>query len=240
MPNLTLGSQLEYARQRLADGDVRRAAQVCRRILEAFPRCVEAYVLLGEAWLCLGQPERARELFGRAWDACPENQTAARGLFLAGESQTASAPALGRTELARLWIRQGLVAHAVREMRALLAETPRRYDAQTALVEALWRVGAEQEAAQLCQEILASHPNCLTALLIAGAHWLHTERDAEARACLLAAQALDPENGVAQRLLGARSPLPPRTRRLPFREEDAPRFDLPYGDDEDDLADADL
>jgi predicted Zn-dependent protease len=143
--------------------------------------------------------------------------------------------ALARPGLAQMWLGQGLYAPAVRELRALLEADPSRYDLQALLAEALWRAGSEKAAAELGEMILVEHPHCLMALLIAGAFWLHSARDAAARRWLLAAQALDPENAVAQELFGARSPLPPRAVRLPWRESDLPPLDLPYGDDEDDL-----
>jgi tetratricopeptide (TPR) repeat protein len=141
---------------------------------------------------------------------------------------------LTRTSLARLWLRQGLAARAARELRALLAEQPGRYDVQVTLAEALWRAGAEAEAARLSQEIVAAHPHCLKALLILGKRRLHGEQDAQARRWLLDAQALDPENRLAQELFGADTPLPPRTARLPYRDKELPPLELPYGDDEDD------
>ncbi len=251
MPDLTLRSQIAYAREGLDTGDPRRALNVGRRILEAFPRCVAAYALLGEALLRLDSLEQAEDLLLRAWGVCPEMTSACLGLAAiaerrgdraaarawrerAGEAPTGGQEAaLSRTGLVRLWLRQGLAAHAVRELRALLAEQPERYDLQVTLAEALWRAEAEGEAAELAEEILAAHPQCLKALLIAGKYWLHGRRDAQARRWLQEAQALDPDNATAQELFGAAAPLPPRVVRLPYREEELPPLDLPWDRDAD-------
>ena len=261
MPDLKLRSQLAHARQHLDNDRADQAVQICLRILETFSRCVEAYVVLGEALLALDQTERAADLLRRAWSACPGDRAASLGLAAVAErqGQTALAEAwreraaelgaksatvddvsasLTRPALCHAWLRQGWYQRAARELSALLTESPARYDLQVALAQALWQSGEEQEAAQLSQQILETHPHCLLALLIAGTYWLHSEQDAPARDWLAAAQELDPENAVAQSLLGAASPLPPRSPRLPFRETDAPPLDLPY-DEEEDLSDDD-
>ncbi len=263
MPDLKLSSQLAYAREHLDNGLADQAVQVCRRILETFPQCVEAYIVLGQALLALDKPARAADLLRRAWSACPANPSASLGMAFVAERQGQVALAqawrkraaemegraqaiedlasasLTRPALCYAWLRQGIHDRAARELTALIAENPPRYDLQVTLAQALWQSGDEQEAAQLSQQILESHPYCLVALLIAGAFWLHTEHDKQARDWLASAQALDPENAAAQTLLGAASPLPPRSARLPFRETDAPPLDLPYDEDEQDLADDD-
>jgi predicted Zn-dependent protease len=262
MPDLKLRSQLSYAREQLDGGMAEQAVQVCRRILETFPRCVEAYVVFGEALLALDKPARANDLLRRAWGACPENATISQGLASVAERQGHAALAhawreraaetqgvalaidgpdpvpLTRPALCHAWLWQGQYDRAARELGALVAENPSRYDLRVALAEALWRSGNQDEAARLAQETLATQPYCLVALLLAGSYWLHSERDEQARDWLALAQELDPENARAQSLLGDASPLPPRSARLPFRETDAPPLDLPY-DDEEDLADDD-
>lgn len=238
MPDLTLRSQLAHGQARLAQGDARSALAVGRRILEAFPRCVAAYTLLGQALLQLGRLEQAEDALLRAWGACPQDAAIRAGLAVLAqqrgedEAQDQRHAARDRAALARLWLRQGRPAQAIRELRALLQEQPARYDLQVSLAEALWRAGAEEDAARLSQEILAGHPHCLLALLILGRGALHGPRDAEARRWLRDAQALDPENTTAQALFGERAPLPPRVARLPYREEELPPLDLPYAEDD--------
>jgi tetratricopeptide (TPR) repeat protein len=240
MPDLALRSQLAHARERLAQGDAPSALAVGRRILEAFPRCVAAYGLLGQALLQMGRLEQAEDALLRAWGACPQDETIRAGLAgLAqqrgqGEAQSHSHAADDRAALARLWLRQGRAQQAIRELRALLLQQPTRYDLQVSLAEALWRAGAQEEAAHLSEEILAGHPHCLVALLILGRFALHGPRDAKARRWLRNAQALDPDNAMAQGLFGEHAPLPPRVARLPYREEELPPLDLPYARDEGD------
>ncbi len=230
MPDLTVRAQLAHGREQLANGDALGALAVGRRILESFPRCVAAYTLLGEALLQLGRPEQAHDVLLRAWGACPESVPLDALALARADGCREGAQGLDRAGLACLWLRQGLASRAVRELRALLEEQPARYDLQVALAEALWRAGAPEEAARLSEKILAKHSDCLKALLISGRYWLHSERDADARRWLAEAQALDPENALAQEMFGAQAPLPPRVARLPYREEELPPLDLPYDD----------
>ena len=103
-----------------------------------------------------------------------------------------------------------------------------RPDLGLALAEALWREGQIEQAAMACERVLDVLPNCLKANLILGHIWLHTRREDPARVLLQRAQALDPDNVVAQRLLGAQSALPPRSTRLPLDGEALPPLNLPY------------
>jgi hypothetical protein len=104
----------------------------------------------------------------------------------------------------------------------VLEEDEERLDIQVALAEALWRNGQRLEASELCSNILEKLPNCLKANLVWGEVWFHSDNEElkeEATAKLARAQALDPENTVAQELLGHLSPLSPQVKEIPRLED---------------------
>ena len=121
--------------------------------------------------------------------------------------------------VARLYARSGLWRQAIQEFRTLLEQNPDLVDLKVALAEALWHSDQRKEAVKVCEEILAQYPHCLKANLILGEIGLRGERESEGRALLQLAQDIDPENTVAQKLFGDRSPLPARVVKIPSLEE---------------------
>jgi pentatricopeptide repeat protein len=215
----------------LQAGQYEEAASIFRRVLSADPENALAYASLATIFEERGLYEEALWQLERALELSPGNREVRRELIrLRTERGMAAAPRLHMTggALARLYMRGQLYPKAIGELRELIRTHPQRYDLRVALAEALWQDGQYQEAATVAQHVLADIPNCLKANLILGQVWLHTEKDEEARVLLQRAQMLDPENATAQALFGSRSPLPPRTPRLPFREEDAPPIAIPY------------
>jgi len=99
VPDLTLSSQLAWARSLVEADDLLQATAVCRRILKALPWCVDAYPLLAEALLWRGHVADAEGLYARALAADPQSAAAALGLCQI---------ALGRQApgLARAWWRR--------------------------------------------------------------------------------------------------------------------------------------
>jgi len=212
-------------------GQYEEAASIFRRVLSADPENVLAYASLATVFEERGLYEEALWQLERALELSPGNREVRRELIrLRTERGMSAPPRLQMTGggLARLYVRGQLYPKAIGELRELIRTRAHRYDLRVALAEALWQDGQHQEAATICQGILADIPNCLKANLILGQLWLHTEKDEEARVLLQRAQTLEPENATAQVLFGSRSPLPPRTPRLPFREEDAPPIAIPY------------
>jgi tetratricopeptide (TPR) repeat protein len=253
MTDSTLAAQEARAREKIERGEIPSAIQICRRILARYPLYVEGYVLLAQAMLELGHLERAEDLFRRVLGTHPEHIEACKGLGCIarrrGNASLAAAweqraqelayaedlspkEALTRTGLAQICLRKGFYGRGIRLLRDLLREAPERYDLQVALAEAFYRAGRAQEAIELCRAILERYPFCLKACLILGTLGLHSDWDAKAREYLERAQALDPENRMAQRLLGPSGPLPPRTVRLPWVGEEALPIDLPEGDED--------
>jgi tetratricopeptide (TPR) repeat protein len=222
----------------LALGAHEEAANLFRRVLSADPEHTLAYACLAAIYAERGLLEEATWQLERAVELSPANQEmrrelrrlyAERGLMLPVRLRPT------RAALARTYLRGQLYPKAVGELRDLVADEGYRLDLRVALAEALWRDGRPAEASSVAQNILAELPNCLKANLILGQVWLHTDRDDDARVLLQRAQALDPENAMAQTLFGARSPLPPRMARLSARPEESPSVELPYLVDDEDV-----
>jgi len=117
-------------------------------------------------------------------------------------------PKLTRVALGRLYIRHGLYDKAIDELQAALWQDSSRPGVYLALAEALWRGGQDLEASKVCLEILETLPNCLKANLILATIWLRSGNPRPAQTRLDIARALDPENMMAQEMMGRESPLP--------------------------------
>ena len=219
-------------------GEHEMAANLFRRMLSADPEHALSYASLGAIYEERGLRDEAVWQLERALEISPSNVEIRRELCrLYGESRPFSTPRakMTRGALARAYLRGRLFPKAVGELRDLVREEPNRFDLRVALAEGLWHSARYGEAELVSAKVLAQLPNCLKGNLILGKLWLNTDRDAEARTLLQRAQALDPDNAVAQALFGSLSPLPPRVARLPMRETDHEPLDLPYLNDDDDL-----
>ncbi len=217
-------------------GNHKAAASLFRRVLSADPEHTVAYASLSAIYAARGLLDEAIWSAERALEGSPSNREIRQELLRLYRERDPEAARLEirRGPLARMYLQSKLYPKAIGELRDIVALEPYRYDLRVALAVALWRDGQGQDASTVCDGILADLPNCLKANLLLGAIWLNTEKDEKARALLLRAQALDPDNRVAQTFFGADSPLPPRTARLPFRHQDVPPLDLPYLSERDD------
>lgn len=207
------------------------AMDLFQRLLSADPESALAYAGLGAIYHERRLLDEAIWQLERAWELAPadlEIRAELQALYRERGCVKGLRLKPTRASLARTYMRGYLYNRAVGELKSLLREQPFRQDLKVMLAEALWQESRMSEAASVCRSILAELPNCLKANLILGRIWLDGERDEEARALLQRAQALDPENIVAQELFGVRSPLPPRVIRLPFEEQDAPTPELAY------------
>ncbi|MFQ6057417.1 MAG: tetratricopeptide repeat protein [Anaerolineae bacterium] len=213
----------------LAVGDYEGAADMFRRVLSADPEEVVAYAGLAMIYEEDGRLEEALWHWERAFELAPDQEEIRaelgrlRARHQKGES---SRVRLTRGGLGRLYTREGLRQRAMDEYSALLAEDPERVDIQVALAELLWREGQREAAAEVCQDILGKLPYCLKANLILGAIWREGAGEEGGETFLEVAQALDPENRLAQMLLGPDSPLPPRTVTIPPEEPMPPAEEL--------------
>jgi tetratricopeptide (TPR) repeat protein len=207
--HLEMGRQLE-------------AAALFHRVLSADPEHAGAYGCLGAIYEAQGLPDEALWQLYRAVELDPAHQGYRQILKRVARTRGMAIDRLKMTRggLARAYLRGQLYHKSIAEMRDALADEPYRLDLQAALAEALWRQGDVAQAADVCERLLIDLPHCLKANLILGQAWLGSDRDPEARACLQRAQALDPDNVMAQALFGEASPLPPRSARIPLRGQE--------------------
>ncbi|MFP3897060.1 MAG: tetratricopeptide repeat protein [Anaerolineales bacterium] len=215
----------------LQAGEYEMAADLFRRVLGADPEHTLAYASLGEIYKVWEQPDEAIWQLQRAVELSPADDAIRAGLYDLCEQHDMvqkGGVRMTRAALARTYLRGGLYAKAIEEMWELLADKDYRFDLRVALAEALWLDRRYEEAAAVCMDILEELPHCLKANLILGQMRFNTREDREARSMLQKAQALDPENRVAQDVLGPDSPLPLRKVRLPLATEDASWEPPPY------------
>lgn len=209
-----------------------------QRVLGADPENLDTYIELAGLYERWGQVQEALWHWQRAFELMPGNQVVRHALerLTSRGGPVATNPfVLTRAALARVYLRGQSYGQAARELSELVSAEPQRYDLRAALVEALERAGSYDAATIAAQSLLEELPYCLKANLVLGKVWLNTAKDDQARVLLQRAQMLDPENRVAHALFGARSPLPLRIPRLPFKESDAEPIELPYLVDDEDI-----
>lgn len=206
----------------IARGDYERATEFYQRVLGADPENLEAHAQLSRLFEARGLLDEAVWHLERAFELDPNSHPIR--INLARLYQARSIPIHGRLKmnraaLARCYMRGQLYEKAADELGPLVHEFGGRLDLSVALAEALWFEEQQDRAERVCQQALASAPYCLKAALILGKIWLGTDRDHHARTLLQQAQALDPENRVANDLFGSATPLPRRTPRVPLEPE---------------------
>ncbi|MHB1294261.1 MAG: tetratricopeptide repeat protein [Anaerolineae bacterium] len=221
--------------------DVDAAQSLFRRVLGADPENDTAYAGLGAIYERWGQEDDALWCWERALELYPNSREIRQNVLrlrkeCGGTAVEGASARIGltRAALARAYLRGQVYFKATAELRDLVRSQPLRWDLWVALAESLWRDHQDADAARVCETILAELPDCLKPLLILGQSWLDGSRHEEGLDLLRKAQALEPENSTAQSLFGARSPLPPRSPRVPLGLSDAAPLDLPYplADDE--------
>jgi tetratricopeptide (TPR) repeat protein len=208
----------------LAAGNYQEASRQFRRVLSADPEDVAARIGLTEVCQATNDLAKAIWQMQRAIDLSPGDSDLRMQLRrLLNTYQGGDAVEqleITRAALGRIYARGGLYVKAVQEFKAVLEQSPARVDVQASLAEALWRVGRHLEAAEVCHRTLERLPNALKANLIVGALWLESSQPDEAEPHLKLAQALDPENTVAQSLFGEKSPLLPLPVKIERLGED--------------------
>jgi tetratricopeptide (TPR) repeat protein len=180
-----------------------------RRVLSANPEDMIAWVGLSEVYNKHNELDAAVWYLERAFELSADTKAieeALRQLYSRRDGAEVQKAPLTPGALARLYLKGDLLSRAISDFRALLSEHPERADLQIALAEALWRNDQRLEASEVCQKVLDELPYCLKANLILGNIWISSGRE-EGQAYLRRAQALDPENRMAQDLFGDESPL---------------------------------
>ena len=207
-----------------------QARDLFQRSLSADPEDPGAWLGLGRACIGHRRLEKAIWALERAFELEPghgeirqelEQMYGQRARQRTGGPQEpgeGEQPRLTRGALGRLYMRHGLYDKAIGELRAAVHHDASMPVTHVALAEALWRAGQDQEATKACLDVLKVLPNCLKANLILGTIWLRGGNPRPAQKRLDVARVLDPENLVAQKLMGTESPLPAAEVLFPVPE----------------------
>jgi tetratricopeptide (TPR) repeat protein len=177
--------------------------------LELDPEDAHALVGLGLISEAHGDYAQAAAQYSRAIEVAPAYVAAQQHLHRVQQE----APSVrSRAWLARIYLRGGLLEHAVAELRYLSERMPERLDLQVCLGYALWLADRRSEAADVCHAVLLRRPRCLKALVLLGELWVNGDRVQEGRALLEQAGQIDPEYALARQLF---EDLPPGRLTLP-------------------------
>ncbi|MBN1137453.1 MAG: tetratricopeptide repeat protein, partial [Anaerolineae bacterium] len=199
----------------------RSAIECFQRALGADPENLISRVGLGIITGEQGMLPEAIWHMERAFELAPGNTEVRRELqrlYTQRDSVEKARLKLTPGALGRLYARNGLYERAITEFRSLLKEDPNLPDIRVALAEALWHDGRRLEAVDVCLDLLSMLPNCLKANLILGEIWMRGGNEDAGEEKLNIARALDPENLVAQGMMGKDSPLPPQEVLIPELE----------------------
>src|SRR5919205_257160 len=155
----------------LANRQLGPAQEAFERVLRSDPENIPAHVGLGITYERLGKLDRALPEFEQALEIKPdmaELRSQLLRLYAEAWGSKNAQPRLSRAGLARLYAKGHMLPQAIAEFRQVLADQPGRHDAMVALAEALWRDGQEEDAAELCRDILVERPESLKANLLLG------------------------------------------------------------------------
>ncbi|HDQ74074.1 MAG TPA: tetratricopeptide repeat protein, partial [Chloroflexi bacterium] len=205
-----VGTYQLLGRAMLESGQIDYAADMFNRVLSANPEDMIAWIGMSEIYAQRQDIDAAIWYLERAFELEANNEMLEeelRQLYSQRDGVEVSRVQLTRGALARLYLKGGLLSRAINELRDLWEEQPERIDLSVALAEALWHNEQRLEASEVCQKTLDQIPYCIKANLILGEIWESSGRE-EGHAYLEKANALDPENRIAQELFGIDSPLP--------------------------------
>jgi len=144
----------------------REAADVFRRVLAAVPDDFISHAALSVIHEEAGDLKTALWHMERAFEVQPANpaiQDELRRLYEAVEGVAPPRLRLTRGALARMYLRNGLYAQAVAELRSALADEPNRADLMVLLAKALYEEGQSVEAVGVAASLLKKLPYCMEA-----------------------------------------------------------------------------
>ncbi len=171
------------------------AADVFQRVLAAVPDDFAAHFALSKVREASGDRKAALWHMERAFEVQPSSpavQDELRRLYEAAEGLAPPRLRLTRGALARMYLKNGLYAQAVAELRSALADEPQRADLMVLLAEALFQDGKPVEAASTAASLLRKLPYCLQANRLMARVLTATGREEEAKPYLQRLAAVDP------------------------------------------------
>lgn len=171
------------------------AADILQRVLSAIPDDFIAHLGMSIIREDEGNIDAAIWHMERAFEVQPSNaaiQSELRRLFGRRDGVEPPKIQLTRGALARMYAKGSLYPQAIAELRAALAEDPRRPDLEVILARMYYLNGQRIEAAETCSSIHNSLPFCLEANLLLAEILQDTERASEAKAYRHRVQRLDP------------------------------------------------
>ena len=210
----TLGAALQLADEQRRAGDRLTAELILSAISREYPRDCRAALLEGQLQQASGNMAAARASLRAAALVDPRDRDIRRALVACGsesdrpimldlpplEAIGGERPAISTAALGHLFSRQCLWHQAAKQLAPLWTHQPERLDVGVALAEALWHMDEADQAQRVCREVLEASADCLAANLILGQLLTASGAHAEAAPLLATAQAVDPENVVAQEL----------------------------------------
>jgi tetratricopeptide (TPR) repeat protein len=202
----------------LHQGQLVEAVDCLQKALCANPENWRTRAALGRICEVQGKNPEATWQYERAFDLAPGNTDIRQELQRLYTEQGAGPTdglKLESGALGRIYAQNRLFDRAIAEYENALRIKPDLPDVQVGLAEAYWHEGRRLEAVEACLDLLAVLPSCLKANLILGQVLSSTGQESAARERLGVAQAVDPENHVAQEMMGDQSPFPPQRVTLP-------------------------
>ncbi|MDW8390915.1 MAG: tetratricopeptide repeat protein, partial [Oscillochloridaceae bacterium] len=207
----------------LAGRQFEQAEAAFTRVLRADPEDIPAHVGLGITFERQGKLDQAVAEFEQALEVrpdMPELRSQLLRLYTDIWGSEGATLRLSRPGLARLYAKGHMLPQAIQEYRGVIEEQPERFDARVGLAEALWRNQQEQQAAEVCGEILALRPDVLKANLLLGYIKL-ASGDPDGERFWRQAQRLDPYQHVARTLFETLPDLPAPAVQIPAWDETA-------------------
>ena len=207
----------------LAGRQFEQAEAAFARVLRADPEDIPAHVGLGITYERQGKLDNAVAEFEQALEVrpdMPELRSQLLRLYTDIWGSEGATLRLSRPGLARLYAKGHMLPQAIQEYRGVIEEMPERFDARVGLAEALWRNQQEQQAAEVCSEILALRPEVLKANLLLGYIKL-ASGDPEGEVFWRQAQQLDPYQQTARSLFETLPELPAPDVQIPAWDEAA-------------------
>ncbi|MBX3049045.1 MAG: tetratricopeptide repeat protein [Anaerolineales bacterium] len=171
------------------------AADIFQRVLASCPDDFVAHIGMSIVGEEAGDADAAIWHMERAFEAQPSNravQDELRRLYTAREGYAPPKVRLTRGALARMYAHGDLFNQAITELRSALAEDPERPDLQVLLAEMLLKSQRQNEAIQVCQQLIEKMPYCLFPNRAMAEILGREQRDIEAAPYLERVQEMDP------------------------------------------------